>query len=154
MMEITFQWTQDADQSVALPSYETAGAAGADIRANFPPEMRATGLTLMAGARALVPTGLRAEIPQGYEIQVRPRSGWALRDGITLANAPGTVDADYRGQLGVILINLGAEAVQISHGDRIAQLVVAPVARATFTLGQGLTSSERGEGGFGSTGRS
>lgn len=154
MMEITFQWTQDADQSVALPRYETAGAAGADIRANFPPEMRATGLTLMAGARALVPTGLRAEIPQGYEIQVRPRSGWALRDGITLANAPGTVDADYRGQLGVILINLGAEAVQISHGDRIAQLVVAPVARATFALGQSLTSSERGEGGFGSTGRS
>ncbi|MEM1373904.1 MAG: dUTP diphosphatase [Pseudomonadota bacterium] len=154
MTHITLQFTGDADPDIALPSYETAGAAGADIRANFPQEARDAGLTLAPGARALVPTGLRAEIPQGFEVQVRPRSGWALRDGVTLANAPGTIDADYRGPIGVILINLGREPVRVAHGDRIAQVVVAPVARATFGIAQGLSASERGEGGFGSTGRS
>ncbi|MCC0065287.1 MAG: dUTP diphosphatase, partial [Defluviimonas sp.] len=96
-----------ADPSVALPAYETSGAAGADIRANLPPESRATGIRLAPQARVVVPTGLRVEIPAGYEIQIRPRSGLALRHGISLPNTPGTIDSDYRGPLGVLLINLG-----------------------------------------------
>lgn len=142
-----------ADAAVPLPAYGTAGAAGADVRANLPPEARAAGLTLVPGARALVPTGLRMEIPEGYEIQVRPRSGLALRDGITVPNAPGTIDFDYRGPVGVILMNLGSAPFTVRHGDRIAQLVVAPVARAVFEAVPHLSDTARGEGGFGSTGR-
>ena len=139
-----------ADPSVPLPSYESAGAAGADVRASFPDR---GAVMLEPGARALVPTGLRVEIPAGYEIQVRPRSGLALRHGITLANTPGTIDSDYRGPLGVIVLNAGHESFEISHGDRIAQLVVAPVIRATFEETAGLEETPRGAGGFGSTGR-
>ena len=142
-----------ADPAIALPGYETAGAAGADVRANLPPEARAGGLLLLPMARALVPTGLRVEIPPGYEMQVRPRSGLALRFGITLANAPGTIDSDYRGPLGVLLVNVGDQPFAIAHGDRIAQLVVAPVVQADFALATGLADSARGAGGFGSTGR-
>ena len=142
-----------ADPDVALPSYETAGAAGADIRANLPEEMRADGLVLAPGARALVPTGLRIEIPQGYEVQIRPRSGLALKHGIGLPNAPGTIDADYRGPVGVILINWGSEPFIVTHGERIAQMVLAPVTRADFTEVSELSDTARGEGGFGSTGR-
>lgn len=142
-----------ADPAVPLPSYETAGAAGADVRANLPAEARETGMALAPGARALVPTGLRVAIPEGYEVQVRPRSGLALKHGIGLANAPGTVDADYRGPLGVILVNLGAEPFTVRHGERIAQLVVAPVARAAFAEAAALGDTARGAGGFGSTGR-
>jgi dUTP pyrophosphatase len=142
-----------ADPGVPLPSYETAGAAGADVRANLPAEARETGVVLAPGARALVPTGLRLEIPEGYEVQVRPRSGLALKHGIGLANAPGTIDADYRGPLGVILVNLGAEPFTVRHGERIAQLVVAPVVRAAFAEVAALGDTARGTGGFGSTGR-
>src|SRR5690606_23191605 len=119
-----------ADPSVPLPSYETAGAAGADVRANLPREMRNVGFVLGPMERKVVPTGLRVEIPQGYEIQIRPRSGLALKHGISLPNTPGTIDSDYRGPLGVLLINFGSEPFVIQHGDRIAQLVVAPVVQA------------------------
>jgi len=140
------------DPHVALPSYETTGAAGADIRANLSLNDRA-GLFLEPGQRQLVSTGFAIEIPQGFEVQIRPRSGLALKHGVTLANSPGTIDADYRGPVGVILINLGSEPFEISHGDRIAQMVVAPVIQAEFVLANGLSESDRGGGGFGSTGR-
>ncbi|WP_271948363.1 dUTP diphosphatase [Ruegeria faecimaris] len=139
-----------ADPSVPLPSYETTGAAGADVRANFPDK---TPITLLPGQRALVPTGLRIEIPKGYEVQVRPRSGLALKYGITLPNTPGTIDSDYRGPLGVILLNAGQESFEITHGERIAQLVVAPVVQASFEATDTLSDTDRGAGGFGSTGR-
>ena len=141
-----------ADPDVALPSYETAGAAGADIRANFAQEERG-GMVLKPGARALVPTGLRIAIPSGFEVQLRPRSGRALKEGLSLPNTPGTIDSDYRGPLGVIVINLGQEQVRIEHGDRIAQIVVAPVLQADFLTVETLSETARGEGGFGSTGR-
>lgn len=141
-----------ADPDVALPSYETAGAAGADIRANFPQEDR-DGRVLEPGARALIPTALRIAIPSGFEVQIRPRSGRALKEGLSLPNTPGTIDSDYRGPLGVIMINLGQEPVRIEHGDRIAQMVVAPVLQADFMTVETLSETERGDGGFGSTGR-
>ncbi len=142
-----------ADPGVALPSYETEGAAGADIRANLPPDMRAAGFTLRPMQRAVVPTGLRVEIPAGYEAQIRPRSGLALKHGITLPNTPGTIDSDYRGPLGVLLVNLGAGDYVVHHGDRIAQMVVAPVVQAAFETADALGDTARGAGGFGSTGR-
>ena len=142
-----------ADPAVALPAYETPGAAGADVRANLRGEAREAGLVLAPGARALVPTGLRFEIPEGFEVQVRPRSGLALKHGIGLANAPGTIDADYRGPVGVILLNFGTEPFIVRHGERIAQLVVAPVVRAAFAEAEALGATVRGAGGFGSTGR-
>lgn len=142
-----------ADASVALPSYETAGAAGADVRANLRPEDRQSGFILDPMHRAVLPTGLRVEIPPGYEIQIRPRSGLALKFGLSLANAPGTIDSDYRGPLGVLLINLGPEPYVVQHGERIAQLIVAPVVQGLFKETSDLGSSARGAGGFGSTGR-
>ena len=148
---IAFAWLPEADRSLPLPVYQTTGAAGADVCANFPPEGR-EGITLAPGARALLPTGLRMAIPSGFEVQVRPRSGLALKYGVTVANAPGTIDSDYRGPLGVILVNLGAEPFHIAHGDRIAQLIVAPVVQAAFDLAESLDETERGTGGFGSTG--
>jgi dUTP pyrophosphatase len=153
-MRLTLRLIRDegADPTVPLPAYETAGAAGADVRANLTPEQRATGLVLEPGARALVPTGLRVEVPPGHELQVRPRSGLALRHGLTLLNSPGTIDSDYRGPLGVILVNLGAEPCTVAHGDRIAQLVLAPVVQAGFVLAEALSETARGHGGFGSTG--
>ena len=150
--KIALAHTADADREIPLPSYTTDGAAGADVRANFAVGDRAHGTTLQPGARGLVPTGLRAEIPAGYEIQVRPRSGLALKAGLTVANAPGTIDSDYRGPIGVILVNLSDKPVTISHGDRIAQLVCAPVVRAAFSLVDDLSDTTRGGGGFGSTG--
>jgi dUTP pyrophosphatase len=144
--------TSDADPAVPLPSYETAGAAGADLRANFPPALR-DGITLAPGARALIPTGLHIAIPPDHEVQIRPRSGLALKHGITLPNSPGTIDSDYRGPLGVIILNAGAESFHIAHGERIAQMVLAPVLRATFDLVDTLDDTARGQGGFGSTGR-
>jgi dUTP pyrophosphatase len=143
-----------ADPSVPLPAHATAGAAGADIRANFPEPERDTGMILQPMERRVVPTGLRVAIPEGFEIQVRPRSGLARDHGISLPNTPGTIDSDYRGPLGVLLINLGPDPFRIAHGDRIAQLVVAPVARATFAEVTRIPGSTRGTGGFGSTGRS
>ncbi len=142
-----------ADPTVPLPAYATAGAAGADIRANLPADQRAQGLTLAPMQRALVPTGLRIAIPEGYEVQIRPRSGLALRHGITLPNTPGTIDWDYRGPLGVAMVNLGDQPFTLAHGERIAQMVVAPVVRAGFAEVAALDETPRGAGGFGSTGR-
>jgi dUTP pyrophosphatase len=141
-----------ADPEVPLPDYATAGAAGADLRANLRPGDRAAGLVLAPGARALVPTGLRVAIPQGFEMQVRPRSGLALKHGISVPNAPGTIDSDYRGPLGVILVNLGDAPFVVEHGARIAQAVIAPVVQAGFALREQLDETVRGAGGFGSTG--
>lgn len=141
-----------ADPAVALPDYATSGAAGADLRANFAPEERAAGLILRPMERRIVPTGLRVAVPNGFEMQIRPRSGLALKHGITLPNTPGTIDSDYRGPLGVLLVNLGLEAYRIAHGDRIAQAVVAPVVQVEFRAVDRLEDTVRGAGGFGSTG--
>ena len=147
---VKFQWVDGADQSLGLPSYETAGAAGADLRANLP---NGQAVTLEPGARALVPTGLRMAIPAGYEVQIRPRSGLALKHGVTLLNTPGTIDSDYRGPLGVIMVNLGEAPFEVSHGMRIAQMIVAPVVQAGFEVVASLDETVRGAGGFGSTGQ-
>ena len=138
-----------ADGALPLPRPETAGAAGADLRA----DLAGRGpIVLAPGARALVPTGLRVAVPPGWEMQVRPRSGLALRHGVTVLNAPGTVDSDYRGPLGVILVNLGDAPFAVEHGARIAQAVVAPAPRAEWRLVEALDGTARGAGGFGSTG--
>lgn len=142
----------DADPTLPLPSYQTAGAAGADLCANLAPADRAQGVTLPPMGRALIPTGLALAIPQGWEVQVRPRSGLALKHGLTLPNSPGTIDCDYRGPLGVIVLNLGDAPFTIRHGDRIAQMVVAPAPQARFELVDALDDTVRGQGGFGSTG--
>lgn len=142
-----------ADPDIPLPAYQTAGAAGADLHANLPPEARAAGIRLEPGARALLPTGLRIALPAGWEMQVRPRSGLALKHGVTLVNTPGTVDADYRGPLGVILINLGQAPYTVAHGERIAQAVLAPTVQARFAPVDELDATARGTAGFGSTGR-
>ncbi|HYG62840.1 MAG TPA: dUTP diphosphatase [Thermoanaerobaculia bacterium] len=130
-----------------LPTPASPGSAGFDLRAAVDGE-----LVLRPGERALVPTGLRLEIPPGWEGQVRPRSGLALRHGIGVANAPGTIDSDYRGEVGVILINLGESPFSVNRGDRVAQLVIAPVQRVEWDEVDALEPSARGEGGFGSTG--
>jgi dUTP pyrophosphatase len=130
-----------------LPSYATAGSAGCDLMAAV-----AEDLVLAPGARALVPTGIAIALPPGTEAQVRPRSGLALRHGVTCLNTPGTIDSDYRGEVGVILINHGAEPFRVSRGLRIAQLVVSPVSRVAWTETDALPGTARGAGGFGSTG--
>ncbi len=134
-------------EGLPLPDYMSEHAAGADLRAAVREQ-----LTLLPGARALVPTGFSIALPTGYEAQVRPRSGLAIRTGVTCLNAPGTIDADYRGEVQVVLANLGSEPVVICRGDRIAQIVVAPVSRARFDLVEQLPPTARGDGGFGSTG--
>ncbi|MDT0681993.1 dUTP diphosphatase [Roseicyclus sp. F158] len=143
----------DADPDIPLPAYATPGSAGADIRANLAPEDRSAGLVLPPMGRILVPTGLRAEIPEGYEMQVRPRSGLSTKHGVTLPNTPGTVDSDYRGPILVPLINLGDAPFTVEHGARIAQIVIAPVVQATFEVTDTLGETSRGQGGFGSTGQ-
>ena len=152
-LTVQLMWDDQADQALGLPHYATAGAAGADLRANFPPELRAGGVVVQPGGRALVPTGLRLAIPAGFEVQIRPRSGLALKHGITLPNSPGTIDSDYRGPLGVILMNAGDAPFAVRHGERIAQMVLAPVVHAQFDLVAQLPETGRGSGGFGSTGR-
>ena len=137
-------------QGLPLPAYETAGSAGMDLRAAVPEQEP---LTLRPGARALVPTGLSMAIPQGFEVQVRPRSGLAAKHGVTCLNTPGTIDSDYRGEVKVILINLGQEDVVIQRGERIAQMIVAPVVQAAWVETESLDETARGAGGFGSTGR-
>ncbi|HVT12077.1 MAG TPA: dUTP diphosphatase [Fimbriimonadaceae bacterium] len=132
--------------NAAMPAYQTEHAAGMDLRC-------AEDFTLYPNERRLIGTGLRMAIPPGYEGQVRPRSGLAYRHGISMVNSPGTIDADYRGEIGVILINHGADVVTFSAGDRIAQLVICPVARAELVVVESLEETERGEGGFGSTGK-
>ena len=132
-----------------LPSYETGGAAGMDLRAAVPDDAP---MVLKPGARDMVPTGLAFAVPAGFEAQVRPRSGLAAKAGITCLNTPGTIDSDYRGEVKVILINLGPEDFTIRRGDRIAQLVIAPVVQATWAEVADLDDTSRGAGGFGSTG--
>ena len=149
MPEILILKTDDADPALPLPAYETAGAAGADLRA----DLEGAEITLAPMERRLIPTGLRMQIPPGFEVQVRARSGAALRDGLSLVNGVGTIDADYRGPVGVIVINLSDVPLVIRHGDRIAQIVVAPVVQAIFTPAQSVNETARGSGGFGSTGR-
>jgi dUTP pyrophosphatase len=131
----------------AVPEYQSDGASGADLRARLEADV-----VLAPGARALVPTGLRLRIPAGFEAQVRPRSGLAARHGITVLNAPGTIDSDYRGEVQVILVNLGQEEFRIRSGDRIAQVVFSPVARVSFRPEPSIDQTPRGSGGFGSTG--
>lgn len=136
-----------AKDGVAVPSYETSGAAGADVRAflNEP-------VVIPVGKRAMIPTGLFFAISEGFEIQVRPRSGLAAKNGVTVLNTPGTIDSDYRGEVKVILINLGDADFTVNNGDRIAQLIVAPVTQGIFVKTDKLDETERGAGGFGSTG--
>jgi dUTP pyrophosphatase len=137
-------------EGLALPAYQTAHAAGLDLLAAVPADQP---LTLLPGRTALVPTGLTIALPDGHEAQVRPRSGLAAKHGVTVLNAPGTVDADYRGEIGVLLINHGSEPFTIKRGERIAQMVIAPVVRAELVAVTELSSTARGDGGFGSTGR-
>lgn len=136
------------DSENPLPHYMTLHAAGVDLSANLDKE-----LVLQPGARALVPTGIAIELPEGFEAQIRPRSGLALKHGISLVNSPGTIDADYRGEIGVIAINHGEEPFSIKNGERIAQMVFAPFIRAVFTEVAELGDTLRGAGGFGHTGR-
>ncbi|MEN0057638.1 MAG: dUTP diphosphatase [Bdellovibrio sp.] len=131
-----------------LPQYQSAGASGFDVRAQL-----AGPVTLNPGERAMIPTGLSFEIPLGYEIQSRPRSGLAAKNGLTVLNTPGTIDADYRGEVKIILVNLGRETITISDQERCAQLVIAPVFQAQFEVVDELSDTARGAGGFGSTGR-
>ena len=137
-------------EGLALPAYETTGSAGMDLRAAVAEDAP---MTLAPGARALVPTGLKIALEPGYEAQVRPRSGLALKHGITCLNSPGTIDSDYRGEVGVILINLGDQPFEIRRGERIAQMVIARHEQAAVTEVETLDETRRGEGGFGSTGR-
>ena len=147
---IEFVWEDGADQSLGLPKYATPGAAGADLRANI---KNRSDMIMEAGTRALISTGLHLAIAKGFEVQIRPRSGLALKHGITLANAPGTIDCDYRGPLGVILLNVSSDAFTVSHGDRIAQMVVSSAVQAEFLWVNRLSTTTRGDGGFGSTGQ-
>lgn len=148
MPSVTIQVVREPNcDDIPLPSYETEHAAGMDLRAAVDEP-----LTLAPGMRALVPTGIRIALPPGYEAQVRPRSGLAWRHGISMVNAPGTIDADYRGQVSVILINHGQQPFVIRRGDRIAQMVVAPVTRVAWEAVPNLDATARGEGGFGHTG--
>lgn len=137
-------------EGLALPAYETAGSAGMDLRAAVPEDAP---ITIEPGARVLVPTGLKIALEQGWEAQVRPRSGLALKHGVTCLNTPGTIDSDYRGEVGVILVNLGQEPFVIRRSERIAQMVVAAVAQASIAEVESLDETARGAGGFGSTGR-
>lgn len=152
MARVQVMWEDWADRAVPLPAYQTVGAAGADICANLRPEDRAAGVVLAPMQRVIVATGIRVAIAPGFEMQIRPRSGLAVKFGITVPNTPGTIDSDYRGPLGVALVNLGAEAYVVRHGDRIAQCVVAPVVQAAFEVVVDLDETARGAGGFGSTG--
>jgi len=147
-MQVTMKVTRVGQRGppLELPRYETEGSAGLDLRADEP-------VSLAPGERALVATGLALELPPGFEGQVRPRSGLAVRHGVGMVNAPGTIDSDYRGEVKVILVNHGQAAVRFERGERIAQLVVAPVVRATLVVAEALGETGRGAGGFGSTGR-
>jgi dUTP pyrophosphatase len=151
MIDVKVKKLSHYDESFPLPSYETTGAAGADVRASL-----GTGekMLLKPGERVLVPTGLSMEIPHGYEIQVRPRSGLSFKTGLMVLNSPGTIDSDYRGEVKIILGNLGTKEEIINHGDRVAQLVLAPVTQARYVVtSDDLSETTRGAGGFGSTGR-
>lgn len=150
MVDVKLLKLSHFDNNLALPSYETELSAGADIRACLGV---GESMTIRPGERVLVPTGLAMEIPAGFEIQVRPRSGLSFKTGLMVVNSPGTVDADYRGEVKVILGNLGTKDEVIAHGDRIAQFVLSPVIQANYKLTSEISSTERGAGGFGSTGK-
>tara|TARA_R110002072_G_scaffold276051_1_gene437577 strand:+ start:339470 stop:339937 length:468 start_codon:yes stop_codon:yes gene_type:complete len=153
MLKVKVKTLDHFDGSFALPAYETKGAAGADIRASLPTDSREEGLILKPGEKLLVPTGISMEIPFGYEVQVRPRSGLSFKTGLMVVNSPGTIDCDYRGEVKIILGNMGQRTEVISHGDRVAQLVLAPVTQGLYELvTDNLSETERGAGGFGSTG--
>jgi dUTP pyrophosphatase len=145
-MKIQFKKLPHAED-LPLPSYESEFAAGMDIRAALE-----NPIILQPGERQLIPSGLKMAMPQGYEAQIRPRSGLAYRHGITMLNTPGTIDADYRGELKMLAVNLGDEKFTVNHGDRIAQMVIAPVIQAEINEVEALSATERGDGGFGSTG--
>ena len=145
MTKVTIKCT--ASKGAIIPEYKTSGAAGADLCA-----LLDSPLVIKHGKSAIIPTGLFFEIPEGYEIQVRPRSGLAAKNGVTVLNTPGTIDSDYRGEIKVILINLGENDFTVSRGDRIAQMIIAPVTQASFSICENLSQTDRGTGGFGSTG--
>lgn len=149
MIEVKVKTLDHFDLSFELPFYATEGAAGADVRASIPEKKS---LTIKPGERVLVPTGLSMEIPLGYEVQVRPRSGLSLKSPLMIVNAPGTIDCDYRGEVCVIVGNFGNENYVVEHGLRIAQLVIAPVIQAKYSVTNTLGETQRGSGGFGSTG--
>lgn len=148
-IEVLVKTLDHYDSSFELPFYATEGAAGADIRASIPEKKN---IVIKPGERVLVPTGLQMEIPLGYEIQVRPRSGLSLKSPLMVVNAPGTIDCDYRGEVNIIVGNFGQEDYVVEHGLRIAQLVIAPVIQAKYTITNTLGNTKRGAGGFGSTG--
>lgn len=150
MSKILIKKLDHFDGEFPLPQYETKDAAGADLRASL--ENKDT-LVIAPGERVLVPTGLAFEIEAGFEVQVRPRSGLSLKTSLLVVNSPGTIDADYRGEVKIILGNFGNESYTINHGDRIAQMVLAPITQATFEVVNELSDTERGSGGFGSTGK-
>lgn len=150
MSTIKVKLLEHFDKDLPLPHYETPEAAGADLRACLG---KGESIVIKPGQRLLVPTGLSFEIPSGYEVQVRPRSGLSLKTSLLVVNSPGTIDADYRGEVKIILGNFGEVDEVIEHGDRVAQMVLAPVTQANFSVTSELSSTQRGEGGFGSTGK-
>jgi len=151
-VDLKIKKLENYDEALPLPSYETEGAAGADLRACLGHDIEGEKLVIYPGQRVLVPTGLSFEIPFGYEVQIRPRSGLSLKTSLLVVNSPGTIDCDYRGEVKIIMGNFGEEEAVIIHGDRVAQMVIAPVTQANFVLTQDLSETARGEGGFGSTG--
>ncbi len=149
MIEIKVLPLEHYDRELPLPFYATHGAAGADIRASLP---NGDTMVIAAGKREMVPTGLIFEIPEGYEVQVRPRSGLSLKTDLLVVNSPGTIDCDYRGEVKILLGNFGNSDVVINHGERLAQLVIAPVIQGSFVIADAVSDTHRGSGGFGSTG--
>lgn len=148
-VDLKIKKLENFDKDLALPAYETLGAAGADIRASIGKDEQ---MVIKPGERVLVPTGLSMEIPLGYEVQVRPRSGLSFKTGLMVVNSPGTIDSDYRGEVKVILGNWGNKDEVVKHGDRVAQILLAPVIQANFVVTEELSDTKRGAGGFGSTG--
>ena len=151
-LDIQITYFQNADRNISLPVYETLQSSGMDLRANLIEDNRVNGISLQAKKWLLIPTGLAISMPIGYEAQIRPRSGLAFKHGVSVLNSPGTIDADYRGELGVLLINHGEDEFHINHGDRIAQIVFAPVIQAVWNQVTYLDESSRDANGFGSTG--
>ena len=151
-LDIQITYLQNADKNISLPVYETSQSSGMDLRANLTKDNRVNGISLQAKKWLLIPTGLAISMPIGYEAQIRPRSGLAFKYGVSILNSPGTIDADYRGELGVLLINHGEDEFHINHGDRIAQIVFAPVIQVVWNQVTYLDESSRDANGFGSTG--
>ena len=151
-LDIKITYLQNADRNISLPVYETSQSSGMDLRANLIEDNRVNGISLQAKKWLLIPTGLAISMPIGYEAQIRPRSGLAFKYGVSILNSPGTIDADYRGELGVLLINHGEDEFHINHGDRIAQIVFAPVIQVVWNQVTYLDESSRDANGFGSTG--